>query len=136
MATWSCGHRRASQTKLLGKAADSVLQYGALRGPDAETRTACAAELAARRRPCPACKNAGDALEADRKKLRRGWFAMALVGAALLVGGLVTCSARAAGVPCAPYSPSDGKTCEPPTRLYDWRGNPVCFCPSTRVANR
>lgn len=67
----------------------------------------------------------------ERRKTRH-WL---LVGLAAFVLLVVTCTARASD-PCAPYTPADGRTCQPPTRLT-WihkKLNPVCTCWPPRVA--
>lgn len=73
--------------------------------------------------PCPGCAHQ------DRRN-RRHWF---LLAAAVALALAVTCSARA-DMPCAMYSPVDGKTCAPPARLGYIGTAPVCYCPGPRVA--
>jgi hypothetical protein len=132
---WSCGHRRTPKESKLAKYGDSELAYAAERSNTLSIRLACAEELADRRRDCPACQNANDKLDASYSRLRRGWFAMALVGAVLLLIGVSTCTARAAD-PCAPYTPLDGRTCVRPTILHHIGTSPVCACRRPEVARR
>jgi hypothetical protein len=134
---WKCGHRRTPKDPKLAKYGDEELAYAAGRSNTLTVRLACAEELADRRRDCPACQNANDKLEAGYKRQRRGWFAMALVGAAMLIAGVTTCSANAAASdPCAPYTPADGRTCQRPTSLHYIGNAPICVCRRPKVANR
>jgi hypothetical protein len=75
--------------------------------------------------PCPGCERF------DRRMVRH-WLLYAVAWLVLL---FTTCAARAAD-PCAPYSPVDGKSCQAPTVLRDYRGVPICICPPRRVAGR
>jgi hypothetical protein len=136
MATWSCGHRRAQLHKILANSADDVLIYGARNADTALWRGLFADELRDRYLPCPACRASEAKLGEDRKKLRHGYAGLGLVGLALFVLGMfTTCNARAADA-CAPYSPTDGRTCEPPARLREWRGMPICVCAPKELVRR
>lgn len=78
-----------------------------------------------------AARVAGDRRQAC---LRRTWRAAAL--ALMLL--FVSCESRLAraAASCAPYTPADGWTCEPPTHLAHWKGLPICVCAPSEVAIR
>lgn len=80
MSAWKCGHRRSVTIRSLGEMNDEALRYEASLYPNTPGSWGeqVANEVARRRRKCAAC-------EAQARRLRRGWAALALTALLLLL---------------------------------------------------
>jgi len=79
MAVWSCGHpRKDTEWSSFNDPTGSVLSFWAVYAATAEARVQIAQELRQRGQQCPACRN-------QSRRLRRGWGALAVVAALLLL---------------------------------------------------
>lgn len=127
--SWKCGHARRPYNGLRHATTAEVADL-AQNAATQTWRRMAADELRERGMRCPACR------QSDRRALRAATM-VALAAALLLLIGVSTCTARAEGGDvCAPYTPTDGRTCKPPTRLYFWKGLFVCACGGPGVARQ
>lgn len=125
--SWKCGHARRPYNGLRHATTAEVANL-AKHAATQTWRRMAADELRERGMRCPPCR------VSDRRALRAA--TMLAIAAAVLLIGVSTCTARAEGDPCAPYTPADGRTCKPPTKLYFWHGIFVCACGGPGVASR
>ncbi len=78
MPTWSCGHSRRAVTGYLGTARDEQLLRFAVENGVPHWSDAATEEARQRGQQCPACRN-------QSRRLRRGWAALVVVAALLLL---------------------------------------------------
>ncbi len=122
---WKCGHARRGTA--LRNANSHELEKWAIGAGWHGWQDIARQELAERALQCPACARAS-------RRAFRAAINLTLAAIVVLLLGFASCEARAAI--CAPYTPADGRTCAPPTRLRWGWGGPVCLCPAEGMARR